>query len=578
MLLVYRDWSRLAARRDAPRPMPRPAGRRLNDPMLDLSAVTLCCVDTAEPRAGAARAGNASRREIRFARSVLVTDALPAGLPSPAGIDVARIEPLASRDAYSPLRAQGTGARLATPHVLLVQWDGYVVNPQAWETAFLDCDYLGAKWFWFTTTACAWATAASRCARAACSTRCRIRASSSSRPRTRRSAASTAPARARVRHPLRHEAAADRFSFEVAYPVGRPFGFHGLFNFCRVMPSDEIATLAPAFSDAIARSPQIASLLRNCVALGQWARPLRSPSACWPSSPGTRRHGRQLARSEAALAQGAGIGRNDPCPCGSGRRYKQCHGATGALDATAASPDALVARAMAAHQRGELDVAERKYRAALDRRARAPARAALSRRHRVAARAARGRAAAARAGDGAGAAGAGVPQQPGPRARRPRPAHGGGERAPARAGARSRARRRVEQPRARAAGREPARRGGGRLPPRARAGARLHARPLEPRARPPLRGKGSRGVALLRGAPRGRVVRRPRPAARDAALGRQRPARQDDAADLGAGPRRRDPVRALRPAARGARRPRDPADCAPAAAAVPRRDRRGGGG
>jgi preprotein translocase subunit SecA len=29
------------------------------------------------------------------------------------------------------------------------------------------------------------------------------------------------------------------------------------------------------------------------------------------------------------LVLGAGntkIGRNDPCPCGSGKRYKQCHG------------------------------------------------------------------------------------------------------------------------------------------------------------------------------------------------------------------------------------------------------------
>ena len=25
--------------------------------------------------------------------------------------------------------------------------------------------------------------------------------------------------------------------------------------------------------------------------------------------------------------EGAKVGRNDPCPCGSGRKYKQCHGA-----------------------------------------------------------------------------------------------------------------------------------------------------------------------------------------------------------------------------------------------------------
>jgi uncharacterized protein YecA (UPF0149 family) len=25
---------------------------------------------------------------------------------------------------------------------------------------------------------------------------------------------------------------------------------------------------------------------------------------------------------------GAKIGRNDPCPCGSGKKYKKCHGAS----------------------------------------------------------------------------------------------------------------------------------------------------------------------------------------------------------------------------------------------------------
>jgi hypothetical protein len=26
-------------------------------------------------------------------------------------------------------------------------------------------------------------------------------------------------------------------------------------------------------------------------------------------------------------------GRNDPCPCGSGKKYKKCHGETGAVSA-----------------------------------------------------------------------------------------------------------------------------------------------------------------------------------------------------------------------------------------------------
>jgi Tfp pilus assembly protein PilF len=76
------------------------------------------------------------------------------------------------------------------------------------------------------------------------------------------------------------------------------------------------------------------------------------------------------ALRQAAAPRGAG--RNDPCPCGSGRRYKQCHGALAAGDAPAVTPparpppaDALIRDALAAHQRGDLDSAERGYRAAL---------------------------------------------------------------------------------------------------------------------------------------------------------------------------------------------------------------------
>src|SRR4029077_17351623 len=68
-------------------------------------------------------------------------------------------------------------------------------------------------------------------------------------------------------------------------------------------------------------------------------------------------------------------GRNDPCPCGSGKRYKHCHGALDAPALVAGAPpvadvDMLVRDAMKIHQQGDLDGAERGYRAAL---ARAPA-------------------------------------------------------------------------------------------------------------------------------------------------------------------------------------------------------------
>jgi preprotein translocase subunit SecA len=30
--------------------------------------------------------------------------------------------------------------------------------------------------------------------------------------------------------------------------------------------------------------------------------------------------------SPARVASGPKVGRNDPCPCGSGKKFKQCHG------------------------------------------------------------------------------------------------------------------------------------------------------------------------------------------------------------------------------------------------------------
>ncbi|MES2546935.1 MAG: preprotein translocase subunit SecA [Pseudomonadota bacterium] len=34
----------------------------------------------------------------------------------------------------------------------------------------------------------------------------------------------------------------------------------------------------------------------------------------------------QMANGEAVMREGVKVGRNDPCPCGSGKKYKQCHG------------------------------------------------------------------------------------------------------------------------------------------------------------------------------------------------------------------------------------------------------------
>ncbi|MGH9734373.1 MAG: SEC-C metal-binding domain-containing protein [Candidatus Acidiferrales bacterium] len=38
--------------------------------------------------------------------------------------------------------------------------------------------------------------------------------------------------------------------------------------------------------------------------------------------------GAAQAEAPKTVRTGAKVGRNDPCPCGSGKKYKKCHGAT----------------------------------------------------------------------------------------------------------------------------------------------------------------------------------------------------------------------------------------------------------
>jgi hypothetical protein len=64
---------------------------------------------------------------------------------------------------------------------------------------------------------------------------------------------------------------AARFAFEADHPLGKPFGFHGLFNFHLTVPPAELRELPRLFSDAIARSPQADQLMHNCLLAGMWA-------------------------------------------------------------------------------------------------------------------------------------------------------------------------------------------------------------------------------------------------------------------------------------------------------------------
>ncbi|MEP6656007.1 MAG: DUF5672 family protein [Betaproteobacteria bacterium] len=337
--------------------------------MLALPQVTLCCVDTAN-HALALRALARSTADIAFGRVLFLTHGTPEDLPVPPGIDVIDIGALRSREEYSEFVLKKLVQHIATDHVLLMQWDGFVVNWEAWDPAFAACDYLGAKWFWYDD--------GMRVGNGGFSLRSRRLLEALQDPRITLTEAEDLTIARSFRpllerdHGIRFgtEDVADRFAFEAAYPIGKPFGFHGLFNFCRVLPQREIVAMVPAFSDAIAQSLQLGQLMRNCAAMGQWDAVRAISARVLTAQPADAEAKVMLERAQATLERPQAVGRNDPCPCGSGRKYKQCHGAlTAGISApragTAAEVEAAVAQAMAAHQGGDLAAAEMGYQQAL---------------------------------------------------------------------------------------------------------------------------------------------------------------------------------------------------------------------
>jgi tetratricopeptide (TPR) repeat protein len=332
--------------------------------MLELPGVTLCCVDTRN-HALALRALKRSAAQIRFARTLFITDRDLVEV----GIDVRVIAPLMSRDAYSEFVLRSLLAHVDTPHVLLVQWDGYVVNPAAWRAEYLDCDYIGATWFWYDD--------AMRVGNGGFSLRSRKLLDALLDPRIVLTEAEDVTI-CRAFRPLLErdhgihfasEALANAFAFEAAYPIGMPFGFHGLFNFSRVVPADELTGLVAHFTPAIARSPQLLQLGRNCLAMGTWRPAAAIFRRILDEAPGHPEAEVSLATAAANAAAPRTAGRNDPCPCGSGKRYKNCHGAL-AQSPTVSAPaapsvDERVRQALALHQRGDAIAAEAIYREVL---------------------------------------------------------------------------------------------------------------------------------------------------------------------------------------------------------------------
>ena len=114
---------------------------------LTLPQVTLCCVDSTPRLPWSLKAMAKSLAQVSFGDAILFTDRQSlAGQALPAGVRVVEIAPLRSIEAYSDFVIKGLAPHLRTSHLLVIQWDGHVLNASAWREEFLQVDYIGAPW------------------------------------------------------------------------------------------------------------------------------------------------------------------------------------------------------------------------------------------------------------------------------------------------------------------------------------------------------------------------------------------------------------------------------------------------
>lgn len=244
----------------------------------DLRQVTLCAADSRYvPLTMLALQGSAMA--CRFGDAVLFTDAPQAAPGDAAGAGLFRVQPippLASRDAYSAFMLRGLAGEIATSHALVVQWDGWVTDPVAWDPAFLEWDYIGALW-----PGAGAAGEGGEVGNGGFSLRSRRLLDVLAGPRFMPEpgvaedvlVCRTWRGMLEREHGIRFAPAdvAARFSYERVPPSGPTFGFHGLFNAWRHLDDAGLAGVVALLPGLALHGREFAELAALCFLHGRHA-------------------------------------------------------------------------------------------------------------------------------------------------------------------------------------------------------------------------------------------------------------------------------------------------------------------
>jgi len=203
--------------------------------MLNLGQVTLFCVDTRTPDMSI-WAMNQCLQKAKFNDAILVTDKNMLH-DVPKNIHIESAPPIDCIEDYSNYLQSDLSSYIQGTHMLVMQWDSFIVNPQLWDNQFLDYDYIGAPWPHHPDTPVG---------NGGFSLRSRKIFTAMQNPLYKKTHPEDQSICIHNKDILKNNLGiyiaplkiANQFAFERAY---RPtFGFHGFFNFAKILDEEEL--------------------------------------------------------------------------------------------------------------------------------------------------------------------------------------------------------------------------------------------------------------------------------------------------------------------------------------------------
>jgi hypothetical protein len=105
--------------------------------------ITLCCLSTDRPAESLKILERCLGIFPRFEKTILFSS-FSGGTEK---IEIKKV-PVDSYEEYNRYIIEKLGSEIETDFCLIVQDDGFIVNPDLWDEDFLNYDYIGAPWPW----------------------------------------------------------------------------------------------------------------------------------------------------------------------------------------------------------------------------------------------------------------------------------------------------------------------------------------------------------------------------------------------------------------------------------------------